>query len=248
MLVIISSWVVTVLCSFLASLRFERDPSSPDWGLNSGSSISCKELEAVSSPPPPPEPPEAAAQPASVRSGRFAALQEAASALRADLGADEFRTLLARVPKADRETLLKAWAELSYDALAFALSESHDPRSHLVEPATVAFANAQHIRFNREEGGPVLDNRLAGVGFEEDELIAEAMGFVRLVEPCRGVPKKRPLGGAFKGDCMNHVCALGVQLHDTKHPTDDLGWQKANLAVEIHLAIGAEMLEPDMLR
>jgi hypothetical protein len=106
--------------------------------------------------------------------GRFTALALAAAELSTDTDAEGFRLLLARIPAADRPYLLRAWAELSNDALAFALNEAGgdaysasvaDTTASLVasRPADVAAAFAAHPGIAQAQRNRAVE-LLAGMG------------------------------------------------------------------------------------
>jgi len=76
--------------------------------------------------------------------GRFAALAAAATKLREEMSEEEFRALLSDVPPLDRPQLLRAWAEISDNALVFSLTEAGgDAYSEVVSDTVVAVARAR---------------------------------------------------------------------------------------------------------
>lgn len=73
--------------------------------------------------------------------GRFAALALAAAEMRPDMTPEEFRGLLARVSAVDRPQLMRAFAEISDQALVAALGEAHgDVYSAVVSESVLAIA------------------------------------------------------------------------------------------------------------
>lgn len=82
--------------------------------------------------------------PPNLSPGRYGPLAELADRLSPETTAVEFQSLWTSLPAADRPLLLRAWAELSPDALAFALQASGgNPRTPLVTDAVAALARTQ---------------------------------------------------------------------------------------------------------